>query len=690
MPGRLALTGRREPLPVQVPERLTSGVAAVVVTYRRPRLATLVVRSLLEDEGLDPSQVFVVVNGEGGLEDPDLEAHVAMVRLVDNLGPAGGFREGVKAAESTGSFDWYYLCEDDIALFDLPRPRLEGLLRGVSGLDEPARTRIGAVVAYGRDLHRSTGHTTVHEVTGTSGFEPVDAACWGATLLNARVLRAGVEPVDDYFFGYEDFDFFYRMREAGFDLLVDRTAASAVARHMSLDGREQAFLGSRPVDTDEPWRAFYVARNYFLLSRRHGTWRWVAAHLAYSARRFQLAASNAERMALLQGLAAGALGHSGKDTRFLRDRGELTRRLVLHVLPNDIARGGQAIVRDLRDVLDREDDRHEILTIFASEPVLLNAKHRLEMPMGRLRHLGFDPVALLALRRALRAIQADVVVAHGGEPLKYLAPLRRPARPLLYFSFGIATRAARSGWRRSLYRWLTSQATLVAGISHETADEARDLFGVPPERLELLPNSRDPNVFYPASPTRAAANSQVKLIFVGHLTATKRPLLFVELVAELRRRGLDVAGEMLGDGPLETQVREMSSRTSVDVLGRRTDVADRMRHADVFVFTSIPESEGMPGVLIEAGMSGLPTVATACPGVSTVIVEGETGRIVPVDDFARLVEATATLVADSDLRQSMGSAARKRCVADFSLDASATRWRAALNRLAPIPHSGSL
>jgi hypothetical protein len=65
-------------------------VTAVVVTHMRPRLATATVRSLIDVEGFAPERVVVVVNGEGGLEDPALEQAVRMVHLPTNTGPAGG------------------------------------------------------------------------------------------------------------------------------------------------------------------------------------------------------------------------------------------------------------------------------------------------------------------------------------------------------------------------------------------------------------------------------------------------------------------------------------------------------------------------------------------------------------------------------------------------------------------------
>jgi GT2 family glycosyltransferase len=198
---------------------------------------------------------------------------------------------------------------------------IESATRGTGRADRAKP--IGAIVAYGRDLHRRTGHTTVHEVDGPLGFDEVDVACWGATLISRRLVDDGILPDDAYFFGYEDFDYFFRITEAGYGVLLDRASASQVASQMSLQGRDQAFEGRRPTDSDEPWRAFYVSRNYFRLARRHGSPSWIVAHLGYSVRRLQLASSKAERSAILWGLVAGVRGRTGMDVRYVRQVGEI-------------------------------------------------------------------------------------------------------------------------------------------------------------------------------------------------------------------------------------------------------------------------------------------------------------------------------------------------------------------------------
>ena len=701
-------------------------VAAVVVTHRRPRLATQVVAGLVEREGLDPSQIFLVVNGEGGLDDAELEAAVRTVRLAENLGPAAGFRAGMLAAFGSGPYRWAYCCEDDVGLFELPSPRLAGLLASVDAF-EAARgvLPIGAVVAYGRDLDRRTGHTVVHESAAQSGLEVVDVASWGATLVSRRVLEAGVVPADEWFFAFEDFDFFLRVRRAGLLVLEDRLAASAVAAQMSLAGRDAALGRDRPLDAEEPWRAYYPARNYFRLARLQGRPSWAVAHVAYSARRIQLAGSAPERGAILVGLADGIRGRTGPNPRFQRSvgerstglrrpgdpaasrgveaglpRGEAARpgsgggggggggdvggqreRVVVHVLPNDVARGAQVSARATCRVLDRPGDRHQLLTIFAAPPAVLGADHRLDARSGWWRARGFDPVAAWRLRRELRELRPDVIVAHGGEPLEYLALTRPAGTPLVYFALGIVTDDARRGWRHLLYRWLYHRADVVAGISEACVEEARACFGVLPARLALLPNARDPDEYRPR--TGAPRPGPVRLLFVGHLTATKRPERFVALVEALRRRGLAIEGVLVGDGPLEAALRA-SVIPGVTLLGRRDDIPEQLQAADVLVFPSVPESEGMPGVLIEAGLAALPVVATDCPGVRDVVVDGQTGFVVGVDDAGAMEEAAARLVGNPELRAAMGAAAREHCVERFSLAASAARWRALLDRLSPL------
>jgi glycosyltransferase involved in cell wall biosynthesis len=117
------------------------------------------------------------------------------------------------------------------------------------------------------------------------------------------------------------------------------------------------------------------------------------------------------------------------------------------------------------------------------------------------------------------------------------------------------------------------------------------------------------------------------------------------------------------------------------MVGSRDDVPRLMAESDVFVFPSLPAGEGMPGVLIEAGLSGLATVSTRVPGARDVVEEGVTGLLVDIDNKLGFIEAVGRLVSDEELRRSMGERARQRCLQRFTLEASARRWRGLLSQL---------
>jgi GT2 family glycosyltransferase len=301
---------------------MTPPVTALVLTYRRPRLATQTVRWLIDDEGIAPEDVVLVVNGDGGLDDDDLQAQIEVLALPENLGPAGGFARGLRHVRDTRQTPWIYLCEDDIALYDLPTPRTKRLIDEAAALEQRGGAPIGAVVAYGRDVDRHNGRTIPHAAVGAEPLEDIGMGQWGATLLSRRVLDAGVFPDESLFWGWEDLDFFLSTRGAGFRVLVDTECARVVHGAVTRPART-TWKGVRPNRKQEPWTRYYAARNFFPLARRHGDWRWRGRHAATTAHRLWLAGSRAERSAIVRGFLDGIRRRDGKNPSFVRNVGEL-------------------------------------------------------------------------------------------------------------------------------------------------------------------------------------------------------------------------------------------------------------------------------------------------------------------------------------------------------------------------------
>jgi glycosyltransferase involved in cell wall biosynthesis len=356
--------------------------------------------------------------------------------------------------------------------------------------------------------------------------------------------------------------------------------------------------------------------------------------------------------------------------------GEDESPLVVHVIPSPRGRGAQRAARILVDQLDEPGKvRHKLLGLFDGPPEV-ELDVALEHPAVNLTAQGFEPRLALRLRRALAALNPVAVVAHGGDAMKYALPgVIGTGRPLVYCVIG--TFAGRPTllhvwpWRRIMAR-----AELVVAVGNEVRDECIGRFRVAPRHTILIPNGRDPSLFRPRSEPAEATGTT--LIFVGALTPQKQPDRFIEAVRRLRDEGRTFRAVMAGDGPLAGILTPLAAAHGVELLGPRSDVPELLRHADVFVFTSLPTGEGMPGVLIEAGLSGIPAVSTPVPGATTVVGDGRTGMIVD-DSAAAIAAAVGELLDAPDRRRAMGGAARTRCESEFSLDLMAERWRDALH-----------
>ena len=354
--------------------------------------------------------------------------------------------------------------------------------------------------------------------------------------------------------------------------------------------------------------------------------------------------------------------------------------LVLHVIPTPAARGAQREARALADSLDSPGvRRHRVLTLF-DRPPEVPSDFSLGARGGTEAAKGFDPRLAIPLRAELSRLEPAVVISHGSDPMKYLVAAMIGRRyPLVFYAIG--TYAGRRERRAQLLLWrtLARRADRVVACGEEVRDECTSLLRVPAANVYLTANGRDPAQFHPPAQRSAAPIPMV--VFVGALTAGKRPDCFIDLVANLRSRGIQLRARVIGAGPMHDALVGPARQADVELMGPRSDVPALLRESDLLVFPSRPAGEGMPGVLIEAGLSGVPVVTTAVPGVGSIVANGETGIVVAVDDLSGLADAAARLLHDIPVRVAMGAAARARCVDRFSLSVVRGRWLEILDPL---------
>jgi glycosyltransferase involved in cell wall biosynthesis len=165
-------------------------------------------------------------------------------------------------------------------------------------------------------------------------------------------------------------------------------------------------------------------------------------------------------------------------------------------------------------------------------------------------------------------------------------------------------------------------------------------------------------------PGRAFARAQLGVsgdgpvvAYVGRLTRIKRPDRLAGVARELGRRVPGVRFVVCGggDATAEVEAAARESGGSMRLLGWRSDVETVYAAADLVLLTS--DNEGMPVSLIEAGLAGLPVVATRVGSIAEVVRDGVTGLLAGCDE-TELAAQAARLLLDDTLRREMGRRAQ--------------------------------
>ncbi len=200
------------------------------------------------------------------------------------------------------------------------------------------------------------------------------------------------------------------------------------------------------------------------------------------------------------------------------------------------------------------------------------------------------------------------------------------------------------------------QDLLLAGIGKP------EKFGLMPPGLEIgkLPNKKDSIEFY------GLEKLTLQCAFIGRVTQIKRPDRFLDVVCEIKRRGVAIEFFMAGDGELLQNCRERITHDDlpVKVLGWQSDMEQVLSAADVVILTS--DNEGTPLSLIQAGMAGLPVVTTRVGSVPEVVLDGVTGIVTSLD-VQQIADALEKLAKSVELRVQMGTIAREFTLANFGV-----------------------
>jgi len=296
---------------------------------------------------------------------------------------------------------------------------------------------------------------------------------------------------------------------------------------------------------------------------------------------------------------------------------------------------------------------------------------------------ALDRHTLGLLRRCVRDARADVVHAHNFVP-NYHAALATvglsAAQVCTLHDMGARLQNRRL---KTLFQLSLLRTRCVAMVGAQVHQRHVTTGLVPAHKAHTVLNGIPVSRFSAAADTRAAARQQLGLSeadtvigCVGRLVPLKNHHRMVDALPGLLSQHPGLKLVIVGDGvqaeALRQQVAAQGLQGHVVLAGQRSNVSALLGAFDVFALPS--QTEGLSIALLEACATGLAVVATRVGGNPEIVVDGQTGLLIPPDDNGALSEALARMLADTALRRRLGNAAAQWVRANASSEALAQAY----------------
>jgi glycosyltransferase involved in cell wall biosynthesis len=344
---------------------------------------------------------------------------------------------------------------------------------------------------------------------------------------------------------------------------------------------------------------------------------------------------------------------------------------ILFLDTRPIRRGAQVFVQELKNRFLQEGV--PVRRIFLYEETnyeqLLLDDNDLVMPFldnHFFEHFPtIQPKLVKALAREIKMFSPDLILCNGSRTLKYAAVLKR-CYPSIKAKWVYRVIDSAKYWNDRLltkyyYKYFVIPSMDGAvGVSQKSLDEMIHHYGFKKPSV-CIPRAIDIDYF---------ANFQCEegvrekvgipsdafvLLFLGNFTRQKRPDRFIEIIDGLKNDLSNVHGLMVGDGPLKNESKEQVERLGLNgkitFVGYQQDVRPWISMSDILLLTS--ETEGLPGVVLEAAAMKKITIANNVGGVSDFIKHKFNGFLIDEYNLCRFLKTFHEFYSEKELHSSL-------------------------------------
>ena len=246
-------------------------------------------------------------------------------------------------------------------------------------------------------------------------------------------------------------------------------------------------------------------------------------------------------------------------------------------------------------------------------------------------------------------------------------------------------------WQRAVERATVPLANAITANAPAVATDYSTFTRAAAQKIVTIPNGVDLKAIrFLTAEERSAKRHSLGLtpedLVVGTVSRVAKEKdfeTFLRVIAIARRRLSALRCVIVGEGPLQSDIKAFASSLGltewIQFLGGRKDAMELIQCFDVFLLTSF--IEGMPNVVMESQLLGVPVVGTRAGGTVDLIREGETGLLAPVGDAEAVARCVVRLIMDNELRDKIGRAASQQIRGKYTVEQLVMRTETVYGKL---------
>ncbi|MTI38199.1 glycosyltransferase, partial [Fulvivirga lutimaris] len=325
---------------------------------------------------------------------------------------------------------------------------------------------------------------------------------------------------------------------------------------------------------------------------------------------------------------------------------------ILQLIQKPQLRGAEIFATQLSNNLLSSGHEVIIASLFKGEQTpQFSGKHIALSLSGKFRWLdwrGFKALASLMANE-----KPDIIQANAGDTLKYAVLsklLFKWKQPIVFRNASMVSLYIRNPIVKELNSYLYSKVDAIASVSKQSKKDLNSLFPATKNKSIVIPigvETKDgkSEVVEQRHELGLSENEdaiilkdkrfdEIRIVHVGGFSFEKNHKGLLQIFNNFKRNYPNAKLKLVGDGPLRRETEELAKdlnlNDSVEFMGYQTEALKFIRQADVFVLPSL--IEGLPGVILEAQFCKVPVVAYDVGGISEIVKNDLTGKLIKAGD----------------------------------------------------------